>query len=191
MPLFQAENLAVGQVIPLPGCTVSSVKLLARDGRKVATARLGQSGGMRAVRVEAAPHLQMEDMDNLGAAAVGQLSGLDGMDAAPAMEMGADLSFAPEVDSADPPAFDMAAMDAPAEVALDVGEAADPAPLSWDDEDLEATPETGEAARERYLRVALNWKVADRCAISPFALRSFPIVGANRAGRSLLVRWPR
>ncbi|MBB5722866.1 flagellar motor switch protein FliM [Loktanella ponticola] len=62
LQLHQAESLAVGQVVPLPGCTVSSVKLLAGDGRKVATARLGQSGGMRAVRIEAAPHLQMSEI---------------------------------------------------------------------------------------------------------------------------------
>ncbi len=62
LQLHQAKSLAVGQVVPLPGCTVSSVKLLAGDGRKVATARLGQSGGMRAVRIEAAPHLQMSEI---------------------------------------------------------------------------------------------------------------------------------
>jgi flagellar motor switch protein FliM len=65
IPLHRAEALAVGQIFPLPGCTVSSVKLIAGDGRKVATARLGQSGGMRAVRIELAPNNFMDEMGNL------------------------------------------------------------------------------------------------------------------------------
>jgi flagellar motor switch protein FliM len=65
IPLHRAEALAVGQVFPLPGCTVSSVKLIAGDGRKVASARLGQSGGMRAVRIEVAPNIFMDEMEHL------------------------------------------------------------------------------------------------------------------------------
>jgi flagellar motor switch protein FliM len=63
VPLSMAQGLKVGSVLPLPGCLVSSVKLLAPDGHIVAQAKLGQSGGMRAVRIEAAP---LTDMGDLG-----------------------------------------------------------------------------------------------------------------------------
>jgi flagellar motor switch protein FliM len=79
LQLQQAENLTVGQILPLPGCTVSSVKLMAKDGRKVATARLGQSGGMRAVRIEAAPQLNMSEMDYIKEEM--ELGGLPALDA--------------------------------------------------------------------------------------------------------------
>ena len=119
LPLYQAENLSVGQVLPLPGCTVGSVKLLACDGRRVATARLGQSGGMRAVRIEAAPHLQMEDMDNLGVSQ--ERGGLPSMGLGEEpISMGDDMPMmAVEIDAEE---------DAPVDVAM---------PLSWDDEDVE------------------------------------------------------
>jgi flagellar motor switch protein FliM len=68
MPLFAVRSIQVGQVLPLTGCHVTSVKLRARDGRKVATARLGQSGGMRAIRVERAIVADMTDLDQLGRA---------------------------------------------------------------------------------------------------------------------------
>lgn len=144
LPLFEAEKLAVGQVVPLPGCTVSSVKLLAGDGRKVATARLGQSGGMRAIRIEAAPQVDMVDMDRLGGADMPALSGMDmamgGDEPAIDMKMGGGMM------DADPSADDMATadMDMPAMAApMDMNEALDDAPaapLSWDDEDLDAEP---------------------------------------------------
>lgn len=54
VPLRQAEVLEVGQLIALPGVTVSSLRLEGPDGRLVAQGRLGQSAGMRAVRVEVA-----------------------------------------------------------------------------------------------------------------------------------------
>lgn len=62
IPLGQARNLAVGQVLPLTGCTVNSVRLQTHDGQVVAHAKLGQFGGMRAVRVEAAPAPHLLDL---------------------------------------------------------------------------------------------------------------------------------
>jgi flagellar motor switch protein FliM len=58
IPLSVAETLEVGQVLPLPGVTVASVRLMA-GGRDLGSARLGQVAGMRAVRIEGplAPHL--------------------------------------------------------------------------------------------------------------------------------------
>jgi flagellar motor switch protein FliM len=52
MPIGAAQSLSVGQVVPLPGCTVNSVRLIAPDGKTVAQAKLGQIGGMRALRIE-------------------------------------------------------------------------------------------------------------------------------------------
>lgn len=52
LPLGVANNLKVGQVLPLPGCTVSSVRLVAPDGMRVARAKLGQVAGHIAVRLE-------------------------------------------------------------------------------------------------------------------------------------------
>ncbi|WP_322891309.1 MULTISPECIES: FliM/FliN family flagellar motor switch protein [unclassified Yoonia] len=62
MPLGQAQSLQVGQVVPLPGCTVNSVRLIAPDGRCVAQAKLGQLAGHRAVRIELAPGKDMDDL---------------------------------------------------------------------------------------------------------------------------------
>ncbi|MEL6640802.1 MAG: FliM/FliN family flagellar motor C-terminal domain-containing protein [Pseudomonadota bacterium] len=65
-PLHAVQDFAVDQVIPLTGCDVTSVKLRATDGRKVVTARLGQSGGMRAVRIEQAAAPNMDDLAPFG-----------------------------------------------------------------------------------------------------------------------------
>lgn len=62
IPLMQAENLQVGQVLPLPGCTVSSARLVSLDGRVELSAKLGQIGGKRAVRIEQAPVAGMSDL---------------------------------------------------------------------------------------------------------------------------------
>lgn len=61
MPLREAENLKVGQTIPLPGVTTRSVRLEGPDGAMLAPARLGQVTGLRAVRVEWVPPLEMTD----------------------------------------------------------------------------------------------------------------------------------
>lgn len=51
LPLCEAEELTVGQVLSLPGVTVASVRLES-GGVPLGPARLGQVGGMRAVRIE-------------------------------------------------------------------------------------------------------------------------------------------
>jgi len=63
--LATAQSLKVGSVLPLTGCTVSSVVLLAPDGKRIAQAKLGQSGGYRAVRLEAAPAPQLSDLPSV------------------------------------------------------------------------------------------------------------------------------
>ncbi|EBA10623.1 FliM/FliN family flagellar motor switch protein [Roseobacter sp. CCS2] len=60
--LATAQGLQVGSVLPLPGCTVNSVRLLSPDGHEVAQAKLGQIGGYRAVRLEAAPAPQLIEL---------------------------------------------------------------------------------------------------------------------------------
>lgn len=77
IPLGKARALHIGQVLPLPGCNVHSVQLLSPDGKKVAQAKLGQLGGMRAVRIEPAPSPQMSEL----AAGAGVDSGLPALGA--------------------------------------------------------------------------------------------------------------
>lgn len=138
LPLHQAEGLAVGQILPLPGCTVSSVKLLADDGRKVATARLGQSGGMRAVRVEAAPQINLEEMDQIGGADMPSLSGMAMAD--PMMDIDATGQVMDNVALTGAEEVEMPMMAAPMAMDDAAAEDAAAAPLSWDDEDLGADP---------------------------------------------------
>lgn len=139
LPLHQAENLVVGQVLPLTGCTVSSVKILARDGRKVATARLGQSAGMRAVRIEVPPQVALSDMDQLGKGDMPSLAGLPETGAAFDIDGATDMM---DIDNA--AHDDDGGLDMPMAAPIDMPEADDmavaAAPLSWDDEDLEADP---------------------------------------------------
>lgn len=52
LSLRSVEKFEVGLVLPLPGVTVGSVVLLGPQNTQVATARLGQVNGMRAVRIE-------------------------------------------------------------------------------------------------------------------------------------------
>jgi flagellar motor switch protein FliM len=51
MPLNQLMQLAVNQQISLPMAAIDRISLEGMDGRHVATARLGQQNGMRALRV--------------------------------------------------------------------------------------------------------------------------------------------
>lgn len=74
IPLAKARALQVGQVLPLPGCNVHSVRLISSDGHKVAQAKLGQLGGMRAVRIELAPLPQMSDLAAGGGMNAGRLA---------------------------------------------------------------------------------------------------------------------
>jgi flagellar motor switch protein FliM len=62
IPLTMAEGLAVGQILPLSGVTVSSVRLEAVDGQVVGRARLGQTAGQRAVRIESGPMAALQDI---------------------------------------------------------------------------------------------------------------------------------
>ena len=52
LPLSAVQSLQVGQKMALPGVRVSAVRIEAPDGRIVGRGRLGQAGGMRAVRIE-------------------------------------------------------------------------------------------------------------------------------------------
>jgi flagellar motor switch protein FliM len=51
LPLEEAEALQIGQVLPLAGVTVASVRVEA-GGQDLGPARLGQVAGMRAIRIE-------------------------------------------------------------------------------------------------------------------------------------------
>lgn len=62
LPLGFVDTLKVGDEIPLLGATVGSVRLFAPDGVLVSEARLGQSGGKRAVRIQPAPEAMMRDL---------------------------------------------------------------------------------------------------------------------------------
>ena len=62
IPIGRAQSLRVGQLVPLPGCTVNSVRLTAPGGRAVASAKLGQAGGMRALRIEDDAEPQLSDL---------------------------------------------------------------------------------------------------------------------------------
>ena len=66
MPLSRATTLEVGQVVPLPGCTVGSVRLVAPDGKVVGRARLGQMAGQLAVRLQDADDTPLSEMPALG-----------------------------------------------------------------------------------------------------------------------------
>ena len=80
LPISQAQALQVDQVLPLSGCTVNSIQLMSSDGQLVAQAKLGQLGGKRAVRIEAAPLPQMQD-----------LAGTQGITSLPDMDDGGGL----------------------------------------------------------------------------------------------------
>ena len=61
LPLHAVEGFRVGQVLSLPGIGVGSVRLEGPDGRLVAQARLGQSAGLRAVRLTLQPVADMSE----------------------------------------------------------------------------------------------------------------------------------
>lgn len=62
MPLASAGALKIGDVIPLPGCNVHSVRLLDPDGKLVAQAKLGQMSGYRALRLQPAPAPELSEL---------------------------------------------------------------------------------------------------------------------------------
>lgn len=98
MPLAQARRLEAGHVIPLVGCSVNSVQLVTSEGRKVASAKLGQLGGNRAVRVEAPPVPQMRELG--GGAEAGLPDLMDGF-GADAMALAGDDALGMSLDGAD------------------------------------------------------------------------------------------
>lgn len=145
LPLYVVDQLKVGQVLPLEGCKVTSLKLMAKDGRAVATARLGQSGGMRAIRVEAAATPMMEAFPHLGGDATVGLPGLDdhagfGVDDMGAMKLDDTASFDGMAESeADMdgvmPAMEMAGL-SDETAALETAEA-EMSDLSWDSDETD------------------------------------------------------
>lgn len=62
LTLGEVEGFTVGQVVPLPGVTVSSVKVEGPGGVPVGPGKLGQMGGMRAVRLSHPRPPQLEEM---------------------------------------------------------------------------------------------------------------------------------
>jgi flagellar motor switch protein FliM len=74
MPIGVVDALKVGDVVPLLGATVGSVRLFAPDSVLVSEARLGQSGGKRAVRIQPAPEAMMRDLPAPEAQAVAKAS---------------------------------------------------------------------------------------------------------------------
>lgn len=62
LPLQSFAAMKPGDVVPLDGCRLDETELLSIEGKKVAHARLGQSRGMRAVRLnEAEPEVEIEE----------------------------------------------------------------------------------------------------------------------------------
>lgn len=68
MPLAALGELAPGRKLALPGVRLAGVELLSPDGTHVAHGRLGQSGGMRAVRIEPVPAPELSPEPSLGTA---------------------------------------------------------------------------------------------------------------------------
>lgn len=62
LPLSQVEGLSMGDVVPLYGATVGSVRLEGPDETCVAMGRLGQMAGQRAVRIEPAQPAQLSEV---------------------------------------------------------------------------------------------------------------------------------
>ncbi|PYE86030.1 FliM/FliN family flagellar motor switch protein [Pseudoroseicyclus aestuarii] len=92
LPLDQVQQFAIGAVIPLHGTTVSSVRLEAAEAQLVARGRLGQSGGMRALRIQMPEAPVMSD--GLGRSGAPEEDWLSGDSHAPevgALAVGADM----------------------------------------------------------------------------------------------------
>lgn len=62
MPLSDVEGFEVGQVLPLSGVTVSSVRLEGPGEEIVVSARLGQIAGLRALRLERPGRADLSDI---------------------------------------------------------------------------------------------------------------------------------
>lgn len=62
VPLSRLTEMAVGDCLPLHGCTIGAVRLEAPGGMLVARGRLGQMAGRIAVRIEQPDDNQMQDL---------------------------------------------------------------------------------------------------------------------------------
>ncbi|MEJ6398491.1 flagellar motor switch protein FliM [Yoonia sp. 208BN28-4] len=62
MPLSVVDGFQVGQVLSLPGCTLTSVSLTDPNGRVAAKAQLGQYAGMRAVKLTLGHQIEMSEI---------------------------------------------------------------------------------------------------------------------------------
>lgn len=65
LPLAEVQGLVPGAQLALPGVRLTAVRIEGPDGRIVARGRLGQSGGMRAVRIEEEGPPDMTDAPGL------------------------------------------------------------------------------------------------------------------------------
>jgi len=83
LPIDKIRAFEVGQVLHLPGTTVGSVTLTGPDGTQVATARLGQVAGKRAVRIER-PEIELQDSAPAAPVAAPEPAFEGGVNAAPA-----------------------------------------------------------------------------------------------------------
>ena len=92
VPLATAQSLQVGSVLPLTGCTVNSVRLIAPDGQCIGQAKLGQTGGYRAVRLEHAPAPQLSDLPAPDSSLAPSLSDIGGIANDAMIDLPADLS---------------------------------------------------------------------------------------------------
>ncbi len=63
MTIGDIDNLTVGTVMPIFGVTAASVKLETAGGYHVANARLGQSTGLRAVRIEPTLPMHISELE--------------------------------------------------------------------------------------------------------------------------------
>lgn len=61
LPLSEVQGFEIGRQIPLPGVRVTSVRIEGPGGRLIGRGRLGQTGGMRAVRIEEEPPPELAD----------------------------------------------------------------------------------------------------------------------------------
>lgn len=62
LPLSKVAGFQVGDMLPLPGVTVGSVRIEGAGGQVLGRARLGQVTGMRAVRLEVADPAQLTEV---------------------------------------------------------------------------------------------------------------------------------
>lgn len=91
LPLGVAQNLRIDQVLPLRGCSVHSVKLMSMSGQQVALAKLGQIGGYRAIRLEAPPDQEMQELASAGSGLAPSVVGAPDM--LPVSDIAADIGI--------------------------------------------------------------------------------------------------